>query len=336
MATPDTHIEAIRQRLQAARQGGAQPTLDLPWESMGTRWSKTGPKGPSPSAATAPQTGVDLGASVPSGGDGVATTALGSTVEALRQRSQQIAGVAPAGAVDVASAGATDPIPAAQPPTLPQEVRLHLDRMQGQAYKINDLAQQQAVAMETFKQGVDGLAWSLQRHGLTHHWPVEQFARLESVAVAQVFQGEDGAMVLTQSPVDLFQQERDASHTAQWLRHQSHDHPQASPPAGWQMLGAEPLAALSQLGQALTTTLERRSRLTPLSVLVWLGGGAIARQALDLLLAASPGLWPGLVVLVVGAVAFALYRLMTRPSLDLPFMTRLLLALLGLLLGGYV
>ena len=334
MATPDTHIEAIRQRLRAARQGGAQPTLDLPWEGMGTRWSKTGPKGPSPSAATAPQASAGLGASAPDGGDGVATTALGSTVEALRQRSQQIAGVAPAIAAPAASlAASTAPAP---PPTLPKDVRLHLDRMQGQAYQINDLAQQQAVAMEAFKQGVDGLAWSLQRHGLTHHWPVEQFARLESVAVAQVFQGEDGAMVLTQSPVDLFQQEREASHTAQWLRHQGHGHPQASPPAGWQMLGAEPLAVLSQLGQALTTTLERRSRLTPLSVLVWLGGGAIARQALDLLLAASPGLWPGLVVLVVGAVAFALYRLMTRPSLDLPFMTRLLLALLGLLLGGYV
>jgi hypothetical protein len=327
MATPDTQIEAIRQRLQAARQGGGQPALDLPWEAM---------ERPSPAAPTAAQAGGRPGANVPASGEG-ATTALGSTVEALRQRSQQIAGVTPDMTPPAASAP-PEPVNASevQPPTLPPEVRLHLDRMQGQAYKINDLAQQQAVAMATFKQGIDGLAWSLQRHGLTHQWSVEQFARLEAVAVAQVFQGEDGAMVLTQSPVDLFQQERDASHTAQWLRHQGQGNRRASAPAGWQMLGAEPLAALSQLGQALTTTLERRSRLTPLSVLVWLGGGAIARQALDLLLAASPGLWPVLVVLVVGAVAFALYRLMTRPSLDLPFMTRLLLALLGLLLGGYV
>lgn len=306
MATPDTHIEEIRQRLQAMRPEASQPTLDLPWVDR--------PR--SRGSGEPPQAGIPD-----------ATTDLGSTVEALRQRSAAIAGTVPE-----PPALAPESL---SPTALPQEVTLHLQRMQGQAYKINELAQQQIVALQAFKQGMDGLAWSLHRHGLAQTWSLETLVRLQAVAVAQVLQGDDGAMVLTQSPVDLFQQEREASSTAQWLRHQRQATP-ATEQAGWQMVGAEPMAALGRLWQGLTTILERRSRLTPLSLVAWLGGGAIARQALDLLLAASPALWPGLVALVVGAVAFALYRLMTRPTVEFPFMIRLLLALVGLLLGGYV
>jgi hypothetical protein len=233
---------------------------------------------------------------------------------------------------DPLAAGRRPVVPAALPP----EVELHLQRLQGQANRINDLAHQQETAVHEFKRSMDSLGWSLQRHGLTQYWTLEQFCQVQSVAVAQVVQDPQGGLLLTQAPIDVYQQERDASQTAQWLRHQQGGPGQPDWGGGWQALWAEPLAALDRIWQALTMTLEARSRLTPLSLVGWVLGGAIARQALDLLLAANPSLWPLLVGAMVGAVLLALYRLMTRPTIDLAVIVPLLLALLGLMVGGYL
>ncbi|MEO1300057.1 MAG: hypothetical protein AAFW75_30665, partial [Cyanobacteria bacterium J06636_16] len=97
---------------------------------------------------------------------------------------------------------------------------------------------------------------------------------------------------------------------------------------------ADPLGVLETCWQTLTRTLEARSRLTPLDIVIWLGGGLIGRLAIQLALAASPGLWPWLVGATVGAVALALYRLLFAPRPDVALVARLFLALVGLVLGG--
>lgn len=291
MGTPELQLDAIRQRLidlQSPRSDRAG-AVALPWETAH----------PEPDR---PATATDLSA----------------TVEALRQRS---ANVAP-------------PQNPAPEPAMPPELDMHLHRLQGQARQINQLAQEQEAALQTFKRSVDSLAWHLQRH--PSPWTLEQFCRLEPVAIAQVLADTQGAMVLTSTAIDLFQDEQNAVQTAHLLRHQAQPQNQAWFGAGnWSTrLIREPIAAITQLWQGLTTTLEHHSDLSALDIVGWLLGGIISRKVLELTLAALPSLWPLLIGGIIAWVGWTLYRLITHPRSDLAMIARVLLALLGLVLGG--
>lgn len=102
--------------------------------------------------------------------------------------------------------------------------------------------------------------------------------------------------------------------------------------AGWR----ESWHRVSELWQMLTTTIENQSQITPIDILVWCGGGIIGRLALELALAAMPGLWPWVIGITIGAVALGLYRLLFAPRTDAAFIARLFLVLLGLGIGGQV
>ncbi|WP_008318338.1 hypothetical protein [Leptolyngbya sp. PCC 6406] len=329
MASSDTPLAAaFHERMQALQQKAPPSETGLLWAN--------------------PRQGFPKGAA--------SQVDLGATVAALRQRTTHLTGhypgdtsapISPEEAPPTAAPTpepAAEPVVAAVPPALSPEALACLQRLEEQAHRINELAQAQEVEIQSFKRGIDSLGWTLRHQGLATHWPVEQFCHIQQAGVARVFRTPQGTMLLTQSAVDLYQQERDASQTAALLR-RGQGSPSPSRGAAWQILWAEPIAAVTGFWQALTTILEGRwsgtgpkgpSQLMPLDLMIWLGGGAIFRQALELLLAASPGLWPLLVGAVVGAVVWALYRLMTRPSVDIAIMVRLLLALVGLVLGGYI
>jgi hypothetical protein len=211
---------------------------------------------------------------------------------------------------------------------------MHLHRLQGQARQINQLAQEQEAALQTFKRSIDSFAWYLQRH--PSPWTLEQFCRLEPVAIAQVLADAQGAMVLTSTAIDLFQDEQNAVQTAHLLRHKSQ--PQNRPWPGTEtwptLMIREPIAAVTQLWQGLTATLEHHSHLSALDIAGWLLGGIISRKVLELTLATLPNLWPLLIGGIIAWVGWTLYRLITNPRSDLAMIARVLLALLGLLLGG--
>lgn len=245
-------------------------------------------------------------------------------VEALQQRSQQ------------AEVPPSHENPDSESPALPPEVNLHWQRLQQEAITINELAQKQAIAVQNFKRSADRLAWSLRRHPSAYGFEFEQFCEIHHAVVSQVTQNEQGRLVLNNVAVDLHEDERHASQTAQEIRAFSQARSQASSEPSLDLSASlsQPFTVLVRSWQTLTQSLETRSRLTLLDIVIWLGGGLIGRLAIQLALAALPSLWPWLVGAMVGAVALALYRLLFAPRPDIAFVVRIFCALVGLALGG--
>lgn len=246
------------------------------------------------------------------------------TVQALQRRSQPV--TAATNQATVMASGTT----------LPAEITLHWQRLQQEATQINTLAQQQAIAIQNFKRSADRLAWSLRKHPGNSTLAIDQFCELHDAVVSQVAQTDDGKLVLAMATVDLYEDERQASRTAQDIRARSQSHVDQALNATTNLgtVLRHPLAVVQSCWHTVTRTLETRSRLTTLDIVIWIGGGLIGRLALELSLAALPSLWPWLVGATIGAVALGLYRLLFSPHPDIAFVTRLFLALLGLALGG--
>ena len=65
-------------------------------------------------------------------------------------------------------------------------------------------------------------------------------------------------------------------------------------------------------------------------------GSAIARIAADLVLAANPGFWLPVALLIVAPAALAIYRTTVAPHSSVTWGYRIFLILIGLLIGGRV
>ena len=74
--------------------------------------------------------------------------------------------------------------------------------------------------------------------------------------------------------------------------------------------------------------------LTPVDGILWFGGGVIGRLALNLLLAAFPGLWSVAVAAITAVTAYALYRATLTPKLAFGPVIRVFLLVAGLVVGG--
>lgn len=304
MSKPD--LTPIRERLEALKQASeaANPVSEPLWQQ--SRSLELPPTQPSPHPPH-----------------------LADTVQALRQRAEP-------------SHLASVPDNYEEPKhssTLPAAVTLHWQRLQQEAAVINDLSEKQAIALHNFKRSADRLAWSLRKQPSEAGLDVFQFFELQETLIPQVNQTASGKITLTSTPVDLHQDERYASQTAEEIRALSQARSQGIQPrhpisdlAVLDTIGA----TLSRLWRVLTSTLETRSQITALDIALWFGGGLISRLALELLLAASPSLWPLLVGAMVGLVGLALYRLLLTPQPDIAFVVRLFLALGGLALGGQI
>lgn len=250
---------------------------------------------------------------------------LAATVQVLQERSHQVVTEQHRNEVEETTQA-----------TLPKEVHLHWQRLQQEANVINELAQRQAIAIQNFKRSADRLGWSLRKQPPEYGFVLEQFCQLQEPLVAQVIQDNQQVLILTNQAVDLYQDERDASQAANEIRafSQSRYHRPSRKNSGFLGFLGEPLALLESLWQGFTSNLEGRSPLTPLDFVIWFGSGLIGRLALELAIAASPSLWPWLVGATLGAVALALYRFLIAPQADAAFVTRLLLILVGLVIGG--
>ncbi|MGF1520844.1 MAG: hypothetical protein ACFBSF_00810 [Leptolyngbyaceae cyanobacterium] len=295
-----------------ARLETLQRTQDHPTETSEPMWGH-------PSAPELPVTK----SSSPASGQSQQT----AVVEALQRRSQQ-----PEPQVSYETYEKTSNTP----PPLPQEVNLHWQRLQQEAMIINELAHKQAIAIQNFKRSADRLAWSLRRHPSAYGFEFQQFCELHQAVVSQVLQDAQGKLTLRHVAVDLHEDERHAAQTAEDIRALAQTKAQTLTDQAPGFLGptADPQRMFEAFWQTLTRTLEVRSRLTPLDIVIWLGGGLIGRLAAQLALAALPSLWPWLVGATVGAVALSLYRLLFAPRPDVALVARVFLALVGLALGG--
>lgn len=245
-------------------------------------------------------------------------------VQALRQRSPQ-AGRPPT--PEEAAAAASAPV---------ANINTYLRRLYEEAEKINALYRQQEIAIEKFQRTVKGLDIILLKQGGGTRRS-EQFCELRSAALTTVTQDETGRYVLTAVDLELNLDEQQAFQDAAEIRAWGQSRTRARRESSWlYTLWAEPMAALEGLWQSMTGTLESRTRISPLDILMWFGGGVIARRALNLMVAAVPGLGQWVLAIIIGAVLWGLYRFLFSQRNDLAFVARLFLALAGLGLGGQI
>ena len=243
-------------------------------------------------------------------------------VQALRQRSPQT-NRQPTPEEMAASSGAA-----------PTNIHHYLRRLYEEAERINALCRQQEIAIQKFQRTVKGLDIILLKQGDGIH-SSEQFCELRNAALTTVIQDKAGRYILTALEIDLTVDEQQAFQDAAEIRSWGQGRSQHDQGSGlWSSLVTDPISVLDGLWRSLTGTLESRTRITPLDILVWCGGGVIARKALNLAVVAVPALGHWVLAIIIGAVILGLYRVLSSQRTDLAFVARLFLVLAGLGIGG--
>ncbi len=187
----------------------------------------------------------------------------------------------------------------------------------------------------------------------------------QPLAIPYVEQGENGGFVVKTILIEDLTSQHHAENLAQHLRNKASRHSTRKAPHGiwasairWlaaQMTSSTPqshlqptlletdVAARSDLQSALLTdsmpqvksrAAKRSASPTLLSSMVWVGGSIFVRIGLDALLLSYPVLWPMAIALVVTPAAIAIYRTTVDPQSSFALGRRLLLIMIGLLLGG--
>jgi hypothetical protein len=289
-------------------------------------------------------------------------TPAAETVEALQRRSLNRRHAAPVDPEPTDTPRTSDPIAIASHQWLQSWQRLH-----DQVQRINQLALAQETALLDLKATAEtALRWKLEARGEPSTWQTEpDMAELmlwdeRQVVVPHIEQDSQGRWVITARPVDLFRAQREAEEMAQVLR--DRQPPQApitsqslgpSLPQIWRTwVGAQPwlLDCLTWLGlqgaSRSKAAIRRRSRaavsasalsfpeLSLLDIALWVTGAAIVRVGLDLLLLTFPILWPPMVLILVAFAAIAIYQTTLTSTSSLSLGYRLLLIMVGLLIGG--
>lgn len=354
MNESEMELQAIRQKLQSLQaETPSYESEPLPWS-------------PSPSV----QPTLPL-RSQPTPQDAQTVAQLAATVETLRHRTAQklYPVTQPVPVVSPHPAPNTS-VPAPQISPAEREAAQHLldlgwQRLKSQGDKINALSQAQEAAILEFKALAERLERDLRRQeilgeqGVYSGYGSHPVCEYESAIVPLIEQSPQGIYRLTHRPVDLYQAEREASLNAQALRDRAHARDGAFHPfpqrngldwqtmfeEPWQMLqsvyhwGRDQFQALLQPTEPAPIPTHRkrsRSRITALDVLIWVGGGVITRLGLNLMLSAFPILWLPAIAIIVILSAWALYRAVLMPRTDINFGLRLLMGIIGLLIGGHL
>lgn len=145
-------------------------------------------------------------------------------------------------------------------------------------------------------------------------------------AVPQIEKNKDGTYVLSARSVDLFKAEREATLTAEALRH-------------WANRGKSKSAPSSSSRRITRSQRQRRqspshSMLRLKEAVALFLGAVIVRIVLNMVLASFPVLWTPAVAVLVTPAAIAVYRSSHTPQSGMVWGYRLLVIMLGLLLGG--
>jgi len=184
------------------------------------------------------------------------------------------------------------------------------------------------------------------------------FSSLYGQGVAEVpwvERDEAGNYILASRTLDLLKAEREALRVAQDLRKRRvASETSLLTPAGQALWGwFEGLVAGRSQGKAPRAgavrggSRGRRRLATPEAIApspdaslslttgaIWLVGATVARMAIDALLVSHPALWLPALAVIVAPAAIAAYRTTVAPETSIQWGYRLLLTMVGLLLGG--
>lgn len=195
-----------------------------------------------------------------------------------------------------------------------------------------------------------------------------------TTTVPYVEKDDNGTFLLTTRAIDLFKAEREAALTAQTLRSRSGKtdysterkseragssvsrptkRDQLLPPHGsadvlpverWKLLWQQCLTFLGIMNSApprrKRRSLTRRAAhdqapsFGAQDAVAWFIGAVLARLALNWIIASHPAFWLPAVAVVIAPAAIAIYRTSASPQTSLVWGYRLLLIMLGLLVGG--
>lgn len=168
-------------------------------------------------------------------------------------------------------------------------------------------------------------------------------------AVPHIEKDQHGNFIVTSRSVDLFKSEREAERNAEELRHRAIKARQNFSLISrlWNWLVEKPQAktTLSKTIQSKTIQSKRnkrshrRSKNYPLRILqasVFVVSAIVMRVLLDTLLAIFPGLWLPAIALMVTPGAIAMYRSNLTLETSSVWGFRLVLVIIGLLIGGRI
>lgn len=237
-----------------------------------------------------------------------------------------------------------------------QQLAEFRQQLEAKAQHINQLAAAQEAAMLELKTLAERLerdrkameSQDVLRSQREEFSPVCEYT---TTAVPYVERDESGAFVVTSRAVDLFRAEREAALNANRLRRKT-----GRPNQGHQdaiaMVGRVGQTVFAQLNQLLRlvnqpktfesarTARSKRAHsgvVEPMTMqqgVLWFAGAVIARVGIDLMLAAFPQLWLPAIALIVTPAAIAVYRTTVQPKSSIAWGCRLLVIMLGLLVGG--
>ncbi|MBE9179877.1 hypothetical protein IQ268_15000 [Oculatella sp. LEGE 06141] len=258
-------------------------------------------------------------------------------------------------------------------PTSPQRLSDAFKQLEERANYVNKLAAAQETAILELKAIAERLerdwkAIELETPDADLDAEVPTICDYITASVPHIEKDDHGTFIVTSRSVDLFKAERDAALVAHGLRHrisstdpepnsqrdrtispdstrfdQPHHATAANPPDFWKPLLNRGLSLLGILNAAPPRRRTRRTARRGMSAqagfsaqtaMLWFIGAVAARVALNSVLAVFPAGWLPAVVLIVVPVAIAIYRTSASPQTSTVWGYRLLLVMLGLLLGG--
>jgi hypothetical protein len=245
-----------------------------------------------------------------------------------------------------------------------------LKRLEMQAQHINDLSSAQEAAMLELKAMAEKAERGLKRSEMEHttlgdRLNLSNLCEYLEPAVPHIEKDEHGAFVLTTRSIDLFKAEREAARMADTLRQRT---PSPSPPSARSRsrqtsgnlqrphpgrshksdLGQRLVRQVRAIFKGLVAPKATGLRMPPArqvdalempsfsiqNAAIWIIGSVVARVGLDLMLLAFPGMWLPVIGLIVTPAAIAVYRATVAPQTGIIWGYRLLLVMIGLLVGG--
>ncbi len=203
--------------------------------------------------------------------------------------------------------------------------------------RINDLSREQEQAMAEM-QWVQQQLISFSAEGASHPaWPTINF---DQAVTARANLDDSGQVLLSYDPVRP-ESVQESHALAQHLR-QAYGSPQGHRPGSlklrrvWRCLGGwmtqaitawEPNSAQGRMPSPAPSTTE---------AMLWAGAGVGGRLVIQGLMMTLPSLGIVAVVACLASLSLTLYRAILPPTPDVNLMSRIALALAGLLIGGYL
>jgi hypothetical protein len=223
-------------------------------------------------------------------------------------------------------------------------------RLDAQAEEVNQLSAAQEAAVLKLKAIAEQVGQDWQVSDSTSLAGSGKSVRLPPIceyletAVPHIEKDQHGKFVVTSRSVDLFKAEREAELNAEELRHRAVKTRQNSSVISrfWNWL-VEKLQSKTPQSKTLQAKMQkrstRRSKNSPFNVchtVILIVGAIVTRVLLDTLLAIFPGLWLPAIAVIVTPGAIAMYRRPLTSETGLIWGYRLVLVLIGLLIGGRI